>query len=53
MVIWVALDGPIDYRAGPEAGAAAHVHLTAASLDSLARASDECRAGLLPAAGMS
>jgi phytoene dehydrogenase-like protein len=50
MVIWVALDGPVDYRAGAEAGAAAHVHLTAASLDALARASDECRAGLLPAA---
>ncbi len=50
MVIWVALDGPVEYRAGPEAGAAAHVHLTAATLDSLARAADECRAGLLPAA---
>jgi phytoene dehydrogenase-like protein len=50
MVIWVALDGPVEYRAGSEAGAAAHVHLTPAALDSLARAADECRAGLLPAA---
>ena len=37
-------------RATSEAGAAAHVHLTAASLDALARAADECRAGRLPAA---
>ena len=50
MVIWVALDGQVEYRAGAEAGVAAHVHLTPASIDSLARAADECRAGFLPAA---
>jgi len=49
LVIYAALDGPVEYRAGSEAGAAAHVHLTPASLDCLARASDECRAGKLPA----
>ncbi|MGH3145709.1 MAG: phytoene desaturase family protein, partial [Rubrobacter sp.] len=27
-VIYAALDGPVEYKAGPEAGEAAHVHLT-------------------------
>lgn len=49
-VIYAALDGPVAYRAGAEADAAAHVHLSAASLDAMATATDECRAGLLPAA---
>ncbi|MGH8162376.1 MAG: phytoene desaturase family protein, partial [Gammaproteobacteria bacterium] len=49
-VIHAALDGPVAYRAAAEASAAAHVHLSAASLDAMATACDECRAGLLPAA---
>jgi beta-carotene ketolase (CrtO type) len=48
-VIYAALDGPVGYRAGPEAGAAAHVHLTPASLDPIAQGSVECRGGELPA----
>src|SRR5215469_9598670 len=49
LVIYTALDGPLAYKAGTEAGAAAHVHLTPPSLDALARASDACRVGQLPA----
>ncbi len=49
-VIYAALDGPVAYRAGAEAGAAAHVHLSDASLDAMATATNQCRAGLLPAA---
>ena len=48
-VIYAALDGPVEYKAGPEAGAACHVHLTPPSLASVARASVECRGGELPA----
>ena len=48
LVIYTALDGPIVYKAGTQAGAAAHVHLTPPSLDALARASDQCRVGKLP-----
>jgi beta-carotene ketolase (CrtO type) len=48
-VIYAALDGPVEYKAGPEAGAACHVHLTPPSLDPVARASAECRGGELPA----
>jgi phytoene dehydrogenase-like protein len=48
-VIYAALDGPVEYKAGPEAGAACHVHLTPPSLDPVARASVECRGGELPA----
>jgi beta-carotene ketolase (CrtO type) len=50
LVIYAALDGPVEYAAGTEAGAAAHVPLSAASLDAMARASDQCRAGELPEA---
>jgi phytoene dehydrogenase-like protein len=50
MVIYLALEGPVEYRAGPEAGAAAQVHLAPASLESLAQAASECRAGQLPSA---
>jgi beta-carotene ketolase (CrtO type) len=49
-VIFVALDGPVEYKAGPEAGAAAHVHLTPPSLDALAEVFVQCRGGTLPAA---
>jgi beta-carotene ketolase (CrtO type) len=48
-VIYAALDGPLEYKAGPEAGAACHVHLTPPSLDPMAKASVECRGGELPA----
>jgi phytoene dehydrogenase-like protein len=48
-VIYAALDGPVEYKAGPEAGAACHVHLTPPALDPVARASVECRGGELPA----
>jgi beta-carotene ketolase (CrtO type) len=48
-VIYAALDGPAEYKAGPEAGAACHVHLTPPSLEPVARASVECRGGKLPA----
>jgi beta-carotene ketolase (CrtO type) len=48
-VIYAALDGPVEYKAGPEVGAACHVHLTSPSLASVARASVECRGGELPA----
>ncbi|HEX3267453.1 MAG TPA: NAD(P)/FAD-dependent oxidoreductase [Gaiellaceae bacterium] len=50
LVIYAALDGPVEYAAGPEAGAAAHVHLSEASLDALATANAQCRAGELPSA---
>jgi beta-carotene ketolase (CrtO type) len=50
LVIYTALNGPVEYRAGAEAGEAAHVHLTGDSLGAMATAVDECRAGSLPAA---
>jgi beta-carotene ketolase (CrtO type) len=49
-LIYTALDGPIEYTAGPDAAAAAHVHLTGDSLAAMATAVDQCRAGSLPAA---
>jgi phytoene dehydrogenase-like protein len=49
LVIYAALDGPTEYKAGPEAGAACHVHLTPPSLEPMASASVECRGGKLPA----
>jgi phytoene dehydrogenase-like protein len=36
-VIYAALDGPVEYKAGPEVGADCHVHLTSPSLASVAR----------------
>jgi phytoene dehydrogenase-like protein len=47
LVIYAALDGPVEYAAGAEAGAAAHVHLSAASLDAMGRATNQCRDGKL------
>lgn len=47
MVIYVALDGPVHYRAGDDADGAVYVH-PAPSLDSLAGNFQQCRAGLLP-----
>jgi phytoene dehydrogenase-like protein len=48
-VIYAALDGPVEYKAGSEAATACHVHLTPPSLDPVAKASVECRGGELPA----
>lgn len=49
MTIYLALDGPVEYAAGPEVRGAAQVHLSAASLGALARPAVECRSGWLPA----
>lgn len=51
-VMFVALDSPINYKAGPAARQSAHVHLTEPSLDFLARVYLQCRGGLLPSAPM-
>ncbi len=48
-VIYAALDGPVGYKAGQDAGSACHVHLTPPSLDPMSKASAECRGGELPA----
>jgi beta-carotene ketolase (CrtO type) len=50
LVIYAALDDLVEYAAGAEAGAAAHVHLSEASINALAQATDQCRAGKLPEA---
>jgi beta-carotene ketolase (CrtO type) len=50
--LFVALDGPVHYSAGPLAERSAQVHLSPVSLDSLARLYYECRAGMLPAEPM-
>ena len=49
MTVHLALDGPVEYAAGPEVGRAAQVHLSPPGLAAIAEASVECRAGLLPA----
>src|SRR5437870_4399649 len=51
-VIFVALDSPVDYKAGSAARQSAHVHLTEPSLDFLARVYLQCRGGLLPSTPM-
>jgi phytoene dehydrogenase-like protein len=51
-VMFVALDSPINYKAGPAARQSAHVHLTEPSLDFLARIYLQCRGGALPSAPM-
>jgi beta-carotene ketolase (CrtO type) len=50
--IYAALDRPVPYRAGPEAGQAGYVHAGGSSIDELAQAMLECRGGRLPAAPM-
>src|SRR6266446_1145520 len=47
-VMFVALDSPINYKAGPAARQSTHVHLTAPSLDFFARVYLQCRGGALP-----
>lgn len=49
MTIYLALDGPMTYHAGPDAQRSPYVHATPASLEYLARVYAECRSGLLPA----
>ncbi len=49
-VIYLALDGPLVYRAGGDAGRSAYVHPTPPAMDYLARIYAECRGGMLPAA---
>ncbi|MDQ3696044.1 MAG: NAD(P)/FAD-dependent oxidoreductase [Chloroflexota bacterium] len=49
-IIFVALDGPVAYAAGPELGTAGHVHLTPAGIGAISQAFVECRNGTLPAA---
>jgi len=51
-VMFVALDSPINYKAGAPARQSAHVHLTEPSLDFFARVYLQCRGGALPAAPM-
>jgi len=51
-VMFVALDSPVNYKAGPAARQSAHVHLTEPSLDFFARVYLQCRGGALPSAPM-
>ena len=51
-VMFVALESPIDYKAGPAARQSAHVHLTEPSLDFFAGVYLQCRGGALLAAPM-
>jgi phytoene dehydrogenase-like protein len=51
-VMFVALESPINYKAGPAARQSAHVHLSEPSLDFFARIYLQCRGGVLPAAPM-
>jgi phytoene dehydrogenase-like protein len=51
-VMFVALDSPINYKAGPAARQSAHIHLTEPSLDFFARVYLQCRGGALPSAPM-
>jgi phytoene dehydrogenase-like protein len=48
MTVYLALDGPVEYAAGPAVGQAAQVHLSPPGLAAMAQASVECRAGMLP-----
>jgi phytoene dehydrogenase-like protein len=49
MVIYLALDGPVNYDAGPDAQASACVHASPPSFEYLARIYTECRSGRIPA----
>jgi beta-carotene ketolase (CrtO type) len=50
LIIYLALDAPVTYAAGPDAQTGAYVHATTPSLEYLARIYAECRSGQLPAA---
>src|SRR5439155_10322397 len=51
-VMFVALESPVNYKAGSAARQSAHVHLTEPSLDFFSRVYLECRDGALPSAPM-
>src|SRR5262249_34229305 len=51
-VMFVALEAPINYKAGSAARRSAHVHLTEPSLDFFAELYAQCRGGALPSAPM-
>jgi len=51
-VMFVALESPVSYKAGPAARQSAHVHLTEPSLDFISRVYLQCRGGALPSAPM-
>lgn len=48
IVVYISLNGPLDYIAGKSAASAAYVHASQPTLDSASRTAAECRAGLLP-----
>ena len=48
MVIYIALDSPVEFKAGPLAGQSVYVHATPASLDYFAHLFYEVRRGFLP-----
>lgn len=50
MTIYLALDGPVTYNAGPDAQRSAYVHATPPSLEFLSIDYAQCRSGRLPAA---
>jgi phytoene dehydrogenase-like protein len=50
MTIYVALDAPVTYAAGPDAQRSPYVHSAPVTLEYLAQIYAECRSGLLPAA---
>src|SRR5216117_525777 len=50
--MFVALESPINYKAGPAARQSAHVHLSEPSLDFFAQVYLQCRGGALPSAPM-
>jgi beta-carotene ketolase (CrtO type) len=50
LTIYIALDGPLTYRAGADAGRSPYVHPTPPTLEYLSRIYSECRSGHLPAA---
>jgi phytoene dehydrogenase-like protein len=49
MVIYLALTGPLDFKAGEETARACYVHCTSPSLEYVAQMFAEARSGLLPA----
>ncbi len=49
-VIYLALDGPLAYRAGADATRSAYVHPTPSTMGYLSRIYTECRGGMLPVA---
>ena len=50
LAIYLALDGPLTYRSGADAGRSPYVHPTPPTLEYFSRIYSECRSGQLPAA---